>query len=329
MRGLARPLALAGLLAASTLSAGCLGTRPSRGEEGVVELAWAGGVLGCIFGCDADAPMVADGRAYLTVVNADELPDFTVESDAPEVMSATRADPESSTVVLESSAAGRAKVLFRRASSGEVFDRFLIYVHDVDRVELDQDDLYAEAFTIMVGGESTIYFDLRDTKDHDLQGIGGVTYSLSGQITADELDLFDAIGQALVGALLGSNHESVAIEALGVGSGEILVEAASGAALAVPVTVVDEAAVTRVEVSGEEDPPVVGVTYSVHADAFAGAEEVRSPACAWTLDPPDGAVEVRSATRSAISVVSEVPASAAVTCTIGGVSGRYDVAFGG
>ncbi|MCA9660900.1 MAG: hypothetical protein KC486_21335, partial [Myxococcales bacterium] len=283
--------------------------------------------LGCIFGCNADEPMVAGGRAYLMVVNDEEIPDFTVESDDPDVMSAMRADEESSTVILESSAAGTAKVVFRDKASGDVFDRFKIYVHDVDRIELNQDDLFDQSFTLMVGGESTIYFDLRDTKDHYLQGIGGVSYSLSGQITADELGLIDAIAEAIVNVLAGSNNESVAIEALGVGSGEIVALAPSGATLAVPVTVVGPEAITRVEVFGEDDPPRIGELYGLNADAFAGAEEVRSPECEWTVAPADGGVTVRSASRSTISVESEVAASATVTCTIGGVSGSYEVRF--
>ena len=162
-------------------------------------------------------------------------------------------------VILEASGSGRAKVVFRDAGSGEVFDRFLIYIHDVDRIELQDDELFHDAFTLMVGGDATIYFDLRDTKDHYLQGIGGVSYSLSGQITADELGLIDALAEAIVNVLAGSNNESVAIEALGVGSGEIVALAPSGATLAVPVTVVGPEAITRVEVFGEGQCFVHGI----------------------------------------------------------------------
>lgn len=92
MRGSPRTRLAGALTAALALAPACIGTHPSRGEEKVVELAWASGLLGCIFGCNADEPMVAHGRAYLMVVNADEIPAFTVESDHPEVMSAARPD---------------------------------------------------------------------------------------------------------------------------------------------------------------------------------------------------------------------------------------------
>lgn len=318
---------LAGALGGALLLTSCIGTRPSRGEEGEVEVAWASGVLGCIFGCNADEPMVAGGRAYLMVTNDEELPAFTVESDTPSLMSATRADEESSTVILEASGSGRAKVVFRDAGSGEVFDRFLIYIHDVDRIELQDDELFRDAFTLMVGGDATIYFDLRDTKDHYLQGIGGLTYELSGAITEDQLTLVDAIAEALVDILAGSNNESVAIEALGVGEGAVVASAPSGASRTIPVRVVDAAAITRVEVFGESEPAKVGSPYSLNADAFAGDEEVRSPECAWSIVPADGDVELRPG-RSTATLEAAAPTSATVTCTIGGVSGSLEVEFG-
>lgn len=93
----------------------------------------------------------------------------------------------------------------------------------------------------MVGGEARIYFELRDVKDHYLQGIGGVTYALVGAITEDQLSLVDAIAEAIVNVLTGSNNESLAIEALDVGSGEIVVSAPGGASRTLPVRVVDAA----------------------------------------------------------------------------------------
>lgn len=177
----------------------------------------------------------------------------------------------------------------------------------------------------MVGGEARIYFELRDVKDHYLQGIGGVTYALVGAITEDQLSLVDAIAEAIVNVLTGSNNESLAIEALDVGSGEIVVSAPGGASRTLPVRVVDAAAITRVDVWREDEPPRVGTPYSVHAEAFAGDEPVHAPTCAWTLDP-EGALGL-SASGAVATLQAAAPAEATVTCTIGSASAGLLVDF--
>ncbi|MCA9638284.1 MAG: hypothetical protein KC420_19780, partial [Myxococcales bacterium] len=260
------PALLAGLV---TLSAGCgladLGTAPSVGEEGEVELAWAGGVLGCLFGCDAADPMVAGGRAYLSVVNDDDLPAFTVESEDPAVVSAAA---EGGSIVLDAAGPGEARIVFRDAQRGEVFDRFTIKVRDVAAIELS-DDFHGdeEELAVMVGGDARIHLDLRDAADHHLQGIGGVSYTLSDELSEEEVNLIEAIAEAIAGIFGGLNNEGVAVEAIAVGSGSILVEAPSGAARTIPVRVVDAAAITRVELRGGDEGPTIGEPYNVDAAA--------------------------------------------------------------
>lgn len=317
-----------GCILASIALGGCLlgwmEEGESVGELGNAEFAWDEGVLGCLFGCDAAEPMATRAVAMLVVVNSDELPEFTVSSTDPEVVEFF--DEGGGSIRAESHVDGDAKVVLTRVDSGDVLDRFRIRVRDVSKIRTSDPDLYSERLLIMEGGQRTVYIDIEDRRDRMLVGVGAVDYTLRGGITEEHVSLVDAFSDFLVSILVGTNHEYVTVEALAAGAGSLDVRAPSGASLVIPAEVVDELAITRVELELENEA-VVGESAHVRALSWAGEERVYSPECAWSLDPADGPVSVESEGRDSLVLSSGVPASATVTCTVGGASDSLTVRF--
>lgn len=313
----------AALLSLVTL-AGCF-TRASRGENGVVELAYDEGALGCLFGCDAREPMAARANTVLDVLNADEIPPFDVSSSDESVLefiqNGGRGD---SSIRVVSHDAGSAHIVFTDAA-GEEIDRYELEVRDVDRIELRSPDI-RDRYLIMVGGTDGLGIDLFDNRDRDLKGYGGVDYALTGSIGETELTLVSALADAIAAAFVGSTSESASVEALAVGDGQIEITAPSGASLTIPVEVVDETAVDRVEVEDATEEP--SMSEVVSASAFhADGEQIHEPECTWSIEPAGGPVTITSENRDSVTVTSDVSGSATVTCTVGSASGSGTVTF--
>ncbi len=308
------PLALV-----ATLAPGCIFTPPSRGELGKVELAYHEGLFGCIFGCDASAPVAERAHTLMLVLNDDDIPPFYVQSEAPTVMTFTQDEPGVNPIHVQSFAPGQTRLIFQD-ESGELIDRFPMGSHAVARIAPRDDDEYIDTYTIMVGGEDVIGFSLFDENEQGLAGFGGVDYAVSGGITEDvEVTLGTALGDAIASLFAGVNDEYVRIDARSVGTGQIVVTAASGATLDIPVAIVDETAVTRVLVE-DDDAIDYDLSRSAFAHAWVGDEVVHDPACVWSISPADGPVQITSEHRDFVTVGSDVPGEATVTCTIGGVS---------
>ncbi len=302
-----------------------IGEGVSMGELGVAEFAWDEGMLGCLFGCDAEEPMAARAVANLIIVNDEDLPTFVVSSSNPEVLEFIQDEPGDSYIRAESHAAGKAKIVLSTVM-GDVVDRFEIRVRDVDTIRLSNRELYSERFTLMVGGSRTVNIDLEDTRGNELKGIGGVDYTLYGGITEEQVTLIDAFTDFIVSILVGTVQEYVTVEALAPGLGTISVDAPSGAGLDIPARVVEPADVTRIDLALEEEARV-GDSATVDARAYAGSERVYSPGCAWEMDPAEGPVTIDSSGRSSITLESATPASATVTCTVGDQSDSLTVTF--
>jgi hypothetical protein len=296
------------------------------GELGRAEFAWDEGILGCLFGCDAGEPMATRSVATIIVQNDEELPPFDVSSDDPSAITFTHDGPGDASIRAESHVAGHAKLVLTNASTGEVIDRFRIDVRDVDRIRASDEDLYRDTFTIMVGGERTIYLDLRDADRNELVGVGGVDYTLTGGLAEEHFTLVDAFADLLVSILVGTTQDYVTVEALALGSGALVVSAPSGASLSIPARIVDESAVTAVTLEGEATGPV-GETINLDARALAGDERVHDPLCAWSIEPAEGPVAIDGEYRDSISLEATSPGSATVTCSVGTASDSRTVRF--
>jgi hypothetical protein len=323
------------VLAAVALSAtGCffksceIDNDETMGELGKAEFAWDRGILGCLFGCNAEEPMATRSTAYLVVMNDEEFGAFTVSSDNPAVLEFSKESNESSFIKCEAHQEGEAKVILTSPTSLDVIDRFKVKVRDVEAMKLGDPDLYEDTLTIMTGGSRSVGMELRDDDGKRLVGVGGVDYILEGGITEANVTLMDAIADLIVSMLAGSVDEYVSLEALEPGSGNLSVLAPSGVFFNIPVSIVDASAVTRVTLTYDEEYAVAGNTgLNVGAEAFAGSETVHSPECEWSLNPPDGPVYMDFSGRDWIEIQTEVPASVEVTCTVGLISGSKTVTF--
>jgi hypothetical protein len=302
-----------------------IGEGVSMGEMGTAQFAWDEGMLGCLFGCDAEEGMAARAVATLMVVNDEDLPMFTVSSSDESVAQFIQDEPGDSYVRVESHSPGSAKIVLSTVT-GQVIDRFEIDVRDVGEIRLSDPDLYAERFTLMVGGSRTLYIDLDDARGRELKGIGGVDYTLYGGITEEQVTLVDALADFIVSILVGTVREYVTIEAMAPGLGTISVEAPSGASLDIPAQVVVPDDVTSLDLVLEEEA-VVGEEAHVEAIAEMDGERIYSPGCEWTLDPAEGPVTIDSWGRGSVSLEATAPASATVTCTVGELSDSLTVTF--
>lgn len=314
-------------IALSFAASGCFFTQPSSGELGNVELTYDEGILGCLFGCDADEPMAADSNTFLVVVNDDELASewgpFVASSENADVLETFQDAPGDSSIRLASHAPGQARVIFEEDASGELIDRFAIDVREIGRIEVSSPE-FRESVLVFVGGTITVYLDLFDGSRR-LKGFGGVDYELSGGLSEVEVTIVSALADAIISAFVGSTTESVRIEALELGAGGIRVTGMrGGASLDIPVEVVDESRVASVTVSDATAEP--GTYTSVSAQAFAAnMDEIHSPTCEWTVEGTG--VTVSSMTSSSISLTAETETSAQVSCTIGGATGTGTVTF--
>jgi hypothetical protein len=300
----------------------------TMGELGRAEFAWDRGILGCLFGCNAEEPMATRSLAYLTVQNAGDLGVFTVSSDNPAVLDFSKESPESSFIKCESHQEGEARVILTGSTSMTVIDRFEVKVRDVKAMKLTDPDLYVETLTIMTGGSRQVGMELRDDDDKRLVGVGGVDYIMEGGITEANVTLMDALADVIVSMLVGSVDEYVSLEALEPGSGNLSVLAPSGVFFNIPVAIVDAHAVTRVELSYDDEFAEAGNTgLHVDAGAFAGSEPVHSPECEWSLSPPDGPVFIDFSGRDWVEIQTPVPAAVEVICTVGTTTGSRTVTF--
>ena len=306
--------------------AGCdnhttLSTDPSRGEMGRAELAWDHGALGCLFGCDASAPMAARARATLLVLNDEELPALTVSSEDPAV--AEFSYQSGGYVGVDSHAAGRVRLVLSDAATGETIDRFAIEVHDVAAIEAYRPEHLGRVL-VMSGGGVILSLTLRDADDEAMVGVGGVDYALEGGLTEAQVGLAEAIADAFAQALVGASEELDLLVA-DTGEGNVRVTAPSGATLSLPFAVVGPEVVSEVTVTAP-DGLDVGWSSNFQANAYAtGHERVHSPLCAWELTEIQGGVELSSMSRDTLWVTSSAPGSAVGRCTINGVIGQATV----
>lgn len=324
------------ILAAVTLAAtGCFfkscdlsSDDVTMGELGKAEFAWDRGVLGCLFGCNAEEPMATRSMAYLVVLNDEDFGAFNVSSDNPEVADFSKESPENSFIRCEAHREGEAKVILTSATSSSVIDRFKVKVRDVAAMKLSDPEMYVETLTIMTGGSKHVGIELRDDDDKRLVGVGGVDYILEGELSEANVTLMDALADVIVSVLVGSVDEYVDIDALEPGSGNLSVLAPSGVFFNIPVAIVDAGAVTRVALTYDDEFAVAGNDgLHVDAEAFAGSEIVHSPDCEWSLNPPDGPVFIDFSGRDWVEIQTPVPATAEVTCTVGSAAGSRSVTF--
>ncbi len=312
-------------------ASGCLPfTEASEGELGRVEYSWDRGLLGCLFGCDAAAPLAVDGHAFLVVHDADELPPFTVSTDAPEVALFTQDAAGESLVRAEGIAEGRARVVLRDGRTGELLDRLPIAVRRVTRIETALELPAGEL--LLVEGTSLALRMRLFAGSEEMVGVGALGYELAPALgrpepTVDLLGL-ESIVDGIVALLAGRSHEQVDLEARSLGAGRIRAFASGGAELELPFEVVPPGAVTRIEVSVsepgslEEDRPA-----TVVARAFVGPREVTRPPCSWSIEPAGGPLSASASTSESTSVRAEGPGSARVTCRIGEAAGGVAVTF--
>jgi hypothetical protein len=259
------------------------------------------------------------------VINEEELSPFTVESDAPEIAEMTQVSEGSSTIRIEAHASGRAKLILRDRDSGEVIDRFTISAQPVESIELATDDVYEQRFTIVPGGESTLYLHLSNDGDR-LVGIGGVDFAFSGGITEEQATLVSAIVDTIVAGLAGTSDDYISIETLAVGSGSITATAVGGGTLEIPVAIVEPSDVTTIQMSTRSEP-MLGHSVIIDARSLAGDETVHEAPCAWHMAPSDGPIQVEWEGSTSVQVAASAAGTATIRCTVGNSSQSLEITF--
>jgi hypothetical protein len=315
-----RLLAALGFLSACSSS---LDQGPSQGQLGHAQFAWDRGALGCLFGCDASAPMAVRAIAHLEVVNADKLPAFTVASDQPGVIDFTAV--EGHTISCEAHAAGKATVTLSDASSGSVVDRFDVHSEDVAKIAPQDSTEYVQRYEIMVGGTAELPFRLTGASGHDLVGIGAVDYSVTGGLGTPQVTLVSAVAQVLANVLAGTSQEYIDLTAGTAGTGSLVVTAPSGAELDIPAAIVDASAATGVTLAARADLQAgSGVIFD--ATVSDGSERIHSAACMWSLTPSDGPIQIDWSDRDTIQLKASAKGSATLGCAVGSAAGQLAVA---
>lgn len=300
-----------GLLLGMLLLLGCGGfdnfdgTDASRGELGVAKFYWQEDFLGCLFGCNAKAPIATGSSAGLQVENAESLPSFTVRVDDPTVASVSG----TSKIRVDALRAGEVRIILEEVDGGALIDEFVVTVADVDRIKA------GDALLIAVGGSVEIGPLMFDDMNKRLVGLGALTYLPSPSLDQGQLDLTTDCGTFLV----TQYEECVILTARNVGEGFLEIEAASGATQNLPLDlVIASTVVTNIRLQSEKyDNRIL-----VRTKAFASGTRVYGARCAWTLTPSnsslyisdiydDGSVLIRS---------SSTGSSGTLTCDIGSAS---------
>lgn len=300
---LARGLALAGAL----LLAGCGTSSSTDGELGVARFAWAeDDVFACLVGCDAEAPVATGSVATLEVQNAAALPPFTVSSDDPMVVAVSVA----ADILVEGLRAGSARIRLEEQGSGDLIDTLVIDVADVARVEPDDE------FLIAVDGGLDLELWLYDAFDEPLVGVGALAFAASPSLDMGQLEIH-------VGCDDIDHTECVRLVGREVGMGLLEIEAVTGATDSVPLELVDETAVTDIDLTSQ--PITNGVR--LRRTAYRNGARIYGPACSWSLAPPTTNLFLANAERDQVDVGTtfNLGGTGTVTCEIGTASESIDV----
>ena len=302
-----------GLLVGMLLLLGCGGldgTDPSSGELGVAKFSWEEDALGCLFGCNAKAPVATGSSATLKVENAGSLPSFTVRADDPTVASVSG----TSKIRVDALRAGEVRIILEEVNGGALIDEFVVTVADVDRIKA------GDALLIAVGGSVEIGPSMFDDMNKRLVGLGALTYLPSPSLDQGQLDLTTNCGTFL----FTQYEECVILFARNVGEGFLEIEAASGATrnLALDL-VVASAVVTKIRLRSEQfDNRIV-----VRANAFASGTRVYGARCVWTLTPSNSSLYIDYIDDDGSAVIRSFStgSSGTLTCDIGSESQRISL----
>jgi hypothetical protein len=321
------------LVAVTLAFSGCgLGFGPTHGELGVAEFKYDNGLLGCLGGCNAAEPLAARSSIGIWATLPDQMPDFTVSSSDDAIVSFTSGSTSTSKgqtsrgVRATAHAAGEAKLILTDML-GQVVDRLPVRVRDVARIELADRDDFNHTLTVMEGGGKQVQLDVYDARGERLRGAGGLDYAFEGDVSAPPVTLESVLSAAVGAIFVGTSQEYVNVKAAAgaQGSGVIKATSPAGASFDIPVTVVTEAAVTRVTLTGESSP-TRAEGWHVGAEAFAGDERVYSPRCAWSMTETSG-MRLASQGGESATVESTVTGPVSITCTIGSQSATRSATF--
>lgn len=265
------------LLVGVLLISGCNDstTDPSRGELGVAEFSWEESGFGCLFGCNAKAPVATGASATLRVENDESLPTFTVRSDDPSVASVSG----TSLIQIDALQAGDVLIILEEVDGGALIDQFVVTIADVDRIRAGGDLLIA------VGGSVTLEPLMFDDANRRLVGLGALSYAPSPSLDQGQLDL-----STNCDSFLSTQYEEcVILFAQDVGVGFLEIDAPSGATLALPLDLVIAAdVVTGIKLRATKfDNRIV-----VDPVAFANGSRVYGARCAWSLTSSDNSLYI-------------------------------------
>jgi hypothetical protein len=299
---LARGLALACAL----LLAGC-DDNYTKGELGVAEFAWAeDGFLSCLFGCNANEAVATGSVATLEVKNASSLPSFRVSSDDPTILTVAGA----SRIRVTAIRAGSARIRLVAKGSGDLVDTLVIRVADVAAVEPD------EEIVIAVGGGLDRELEVHDEFGNRLVGVGALSFAPSPSLDMGQLGIHDGCEDI-------EYAECVRLTARDVGVGMLEIQAVTGAVDTIPLDLVDETAITAIEL--RRDPATGRV--AVHRTAYSDGRLVYGAPCTWSLTNASNTLFIGDAQRdkAVVGSVFNVGGSGTVQCQIGAVSETIDV----
>jgi hypothetical protein len=319
---------MCGLLALTAATA-CMSPDPEKeGELGRAEFSWDRGALGCLFGCGGAGEALATGaHADLRVIADAPLPPLDLSTHEPAVVTCSTSDASDDQLLVrcEGHAPGDSALELR--DGAELFERFGLRVRDVARIDVRDEDLYRERLTIMAEGEVTVGFELFDAQDDPLVGVGSIEYTLDGELSERNVTLGGIIGDAVGGFLVGSSDESFTIETLEPGAGRFVLDAVGGAHYELPVAIVDETVIARVELEPYpgtlEDGLNVGSSTSIDVLGFTSSDE---PVHGITAEcTSSGAVEVDRTTPGHVWIDAVASGTSTITCTANGHSDSVDI----
>ncbi len=297
------------LFACLALAGGCSpGVKGTRGELGHMRVAWAYGLIPCLFGCNAEGTLALGSEARLNIRKPESIEGLTASSPDGSL------DVELSGEVVTITALRMGEGVLEFYRAGELFDRFRWEVSAAQELEMPP-------LRLVEATDAAVKVDLR-SDGVTLLGRGGLEVVPTPENDAVFTTGLNPTSAPLVDLLAASLTNVLVVQAREPGEGILELNAAGGARFTRPVRVVAEMEVDEVQVEVVDSYREEGEgNAQIQATAFVEGEELLTAPCMWTAS--EGAV-IESESRTSEARVSG-NGRHTVTCTIGATSASADL----